>query len=193
MANLFENANALSLEPNIIVIGDRVTWRKSNLNTDYPTATHTAKYISRIAGSSNNEFTITGTAENNDFLFTITSAASASFTIGDYHWQLEITRNSDSERVIIQRGTWSLVSDLDNNLDPRSHAETMLDKIESLLEGKADGDVSSYSIAGRSLTKLSPDELVQWREYYQREVVNQRRIKAIRNGKATSASVKVRF
>jgi hypothetical protein len=45
---------------------------------------------------------------------------------------------------------------MDNNqADPRIHAEIMVSKIETCIAGKADSDVAKYSIAGRSLTKLS--------------------------------------
>ena len=69
----------------------------------------------------------------------------------------------------------------------------MLTKIESLLEGRADSDVANYAIQGRSLTKLSIDDLVKWRDYYQSEVNNQKRLEEIKLGRKTSATVKVRF
>ena len=37
------------------------------------------------------------------------------------------------------------------------------------LEGKADSDVSSYSIGSRSLSKMTPEELTTWRDYYKAE------------------------
>ena len=110
-----------------------------------------------------------------------------------HHWQLEVTRTSDSERIVIQTGSWDIITDLDNNVDPRSHAEIMVDKIETVLQGRADADVLSYSINGRSLSKIPPQELVEWRDYYKREAAMEHRHDHIKNGKATSATVKVRF
>ena len=77
--------------------------------------------------------------------------------------------------------------------DPRTHAEVMIDKIESILEGKADSDVSSYSIAGRSLTKMSFDELISARDNYKRDLVIQLQKQRASRGKPTGATVKVRF
>jgi len=194
MANLFDTDNAPTLEPDKIVIGDRVIWRKKNLGVDYPSSAYTTEYVSRISsGGGTHEFKVSGVADDNDYLFTIASTASVDFDHGHHHWQLEIVRTSDSERIVIQTGSWDVITDLDNNVDPRDHAEIMVDKIESLLEGKADGDVQSYSIAGRSLTKMSPDELLQWREYYRREVVNKHRLDHIKNGRPHSGTIKVRF
>lgn len=192
--NLFDTDNAPTIEPDNIVVGDRVTWRKNDLATTYPSSTYTVAYVSRISsGGGTHEFAVTGSADGNDYLFTITSVTSATFDIGHHHWQLEVTRTSDSERIVIQTGSWDIITDLDNNVDPRSHAEIMVDKIETVLQGRADADVLSYSINGRSLSKMPPSELVEWRDYYRREAMMEHRKDHIKNGRATSATVKVRF
>ena len=194
MANLFDTDNAPTIEPDQIVVGDRVTWRKKNLGSDYPSTAYSVAYVSRLtSGGGTHEFQVTGTADGNDYLFTITSTASASFDTGDHHWQLEITRSSDSERIVTQTGSWHIITDLDNNVDPRSHAHIMLDKIETVLQGRADADVLSYSINGRSLSKIPPDELVQWRDHYRREVAFEHREDHVRNGRAHGGTIKVRF
>jgi hypothetical protein len=192
--NLFDNANAPTLEPDKIVVGDRSVWRKKQLSATYPSSEYSVAYVSRISsGGGSHEFQVSGVADGNDYLFTITSTASASFDTGHHHWQLEVTRTSDSERIVIQTGSWDIITDLDNNVDPRSHAEIMVDKIETVLQGRADADVLSYSINGRSLSKIPPQELVEWRDYYKREAAMEHRHDHIKNGKATSATVKVRF
>jgi hypothetical protein len=150
--------------------------------------------VSRVSsGGGSHEFQVSGVADGDDYLFTITSTASANFDTGHHHWQLEVTRTSDSERIVIQTGSWDIITDLDNNVDPRSHAEIMVDKIETVLQGRADADVLSYSINGRSLSKIPPQELVEWRDYYRREASMKHRQEHIKNGKSTSATVKVRF
>lgn len=194
MANAFDTDIAPTVEPDEIVVGDRSTWRKANLASDYPSASYSVKYVSRItSGGGTHEFQVAGVVDGADYLFTVTSVASADFDIGHHHWQLEVTRTSDSERIVLQTGSWDIITDLDNNVDPRTHAEIMVDKIETVLEGRADADVLSYSINGRSLSKMPPNELVEWRDYYRRETTMQHRKDHIKNGRATSASIKMRF
>lgn len=194
MANLFDTANAPTLEPDQIVVGDRVTWRKKNLGQDYPSSTYSVLYMSRVSqAGGTHEFSVSGVADGDDYLFTITSVASASFDLGHHHWQLEITRTSDSERIVIQTGTWDIITDLDNNVDPRTHAEICLDKIETVLEGRADADVLSYSINGRSLSKMQPSEMIQWRDYYRQEVNLQHKKDHVKNGRSHGGTIKVRF
>jgi len=194
MAGLFDVANAQEGEPYEVVIGDFIQWKRSDLATTYDPDDYTLTYVARITAGGSAEITVTCSESSGAFLASISSSTSANFTAGDYYWQAEILRKSDSERIVVDRGTFKIIVDLDvDSTDPRTHAEIMLAKIESLLEGRADGDVSSYSIAGRSLTKMSPAELIEWRDYYRREVAEQKRKNDVKLGRASPATVKIRF
>ena len=194
MANAFDAATAPEGEPTSLVVGDFIQWKRSDLTTDYPTDEYSATYVLRLTGGASNEIQIASTVSGGAYLFTNSSAATSAFTPGYYHWQLEIVRSSDNNRVVVDRGAFDILVDLDaNNADPRVHAEKMLTKIESLLEGRADSDVSNYSIQGRSLTKLTIEDLLKWRDYYNAEVSAIKRHEQIHLGRKTSATVKVRF
>jgi len=194
VANLFNADNAPTEEPEEFVIGDFVQWKRTDLSTDYPNTAHTMEYIARIREGGVNEIKIAGTNSGSNYLFTANSAATALYVKGNYHWQLEVTETSSGNRIVITTGEWEIKPDLDaNNADPRSHMEIMLDKIQTVLEGRADADVLSYSINGRSLSKMSPEELVQWRNYYKKEVAMHKRKELIKRGKPTGATISVRF
>jgi hypothetical protein len=194
MSDLFDPTNAKEGEPTDVVIGDRIQWKRSDFYSDYPPATYDATYVARIEGGGNTEIQVTGTDNTDSFLFTATSVESADFAVGHYYWQLEIVRKSDSERIVIDRGEFTAVADLDvNQSDPRSHAEILLAKIESLLSGRADADVSSYSIAGRSLAKLSFQELIDARAFYKGEVRKEKAEQDAKAGRKSSSTIQVRF
>lgn len=194
MANLFDPAQSPTVEPETVVVGDYIQWRRTDLASDYPNTAYTMTYVARITAGGNTEIQLPGTNYGSDYLFTVSSATSTNFVPGFYHWQLEAVRTSDSNRIVIDRGFFTAVPDLDvNGSDPRTHAEIMLSKIKSLLEGKADADVSNYSVAGRSLTKLSFDELLKARDYYQEEYNKEVRDQRIKKGQATGTTIKVRF
>lgn len=195
MANLFDAANAPEGEPLEIVVGDFIQWKRSDLVADYPVDEYSAEYVARITGGGSSEIKLAATEANPSYyLFTADSVTSADFNPGYYHWQLEITKTATGDRLVVDRGEFTAVVDLDiNGTDPRTHAEKMVTKIEAVLENRADGDLSSYSIAGRSLTKMSPDELLQWRDYYRRELASEKRKNAIKRGKKSNATILMRF
>lgn len=194
MANLFDESNAPEGEPLKIVVGDFIQWKKTSLAETYPPATHSAEYVARVAAGQSAEIKIPAIERTGYYLFHADSATTSAFTPGAYHWQLEITQTSSGNRIVIATGEFDAIADLDNNgADPRTHAEIMLDKIEGLLIGRADKDVSSYSIQGRSIAKMSIVDLLQWRDYYRKEVTKERRDNAIALGRPTKTTVKVRF
>ena len=197
MANLFDASNAPEGEPTEIVVGDFVQWKRSDIAVDYPTSSgYTAEYVARITGGGSTEVKIPQAAGTTDdyYLFTASSATTESFIAGLYHWQLEITQTSSGNRIVVDIGDFTAIPDMDNNqADPRIHAEIMVTKIQTILEGKADADVSSYSVAGRSLTKMTFQELVDARDYYRREVVKHNNDELLKRGKSNGSTIKVRF
>lgn len=193
MANIFDATNAPETEPLEIVAGDFVQWKDSILPADYPVASYSLVYTARsVTGS--DEFQVTATTANGYYLLTLLSATTAALPPGIYRWQKEIIKTSDSQRVVIKRGEFKVLVDLDvSGVDSRSHAEIMVTKIESILAGKADSDVQSYSVAGRSLTKMSFQELLDARNFYKSEVMREKAKEDARNGRQGASTVKVRF
>lgn len=194
MTTPFDSANAPTDEPNEMVIGDFVQWKRTDL-TKFDNSLYTLTYSFRSASTSAAEIEVTATADGNDFLVQIPSATTALWTKSPtYYWQAYITRISDSSRVTIDSGVVKLVSNFaEDGTDPRSHAKIMLDKIESLMEGRADDDVDNYAIAGRSITKMSVDELLNWRSFYRGEVQSELDDIARRDGKPVGSSIQLRF
>lgn len=194
MGNLFDADSAPLVVPATIVVGDFVQWKRSDLASDYAVASHSAELVARLSGGGASEIRISSTEGADYYLFTAESSATASYTAGDYHWQLEMTETSSGNRLVVERGTFKVLADLDNSdASHRSHAETMVSKIETILEGKADADVASYSIAGRSISKMTFEELTQARDMYRREVTQEKIRERARQGKATGSTIKVRF
>lgn len=193
MANAFDSTNAPEGEPSEVVVGDFLQWKRSDLVSDYPTDLYSLSYVARINNSAS-EIVISTTGHTTHFLATALNAATSTYAVGDYSWQAEIIRTSDGERVTVDRGSFTVIADLDaENADTRSHAQIMVDKIESLLSGKADSDVASYSIAGRSLTKMSFQDLVNARDYYRAEATKDAANLDAKYGRKGASTIRVRF
>ena len=180
--------------PNSIVAGDFVQFKRTDLVATYDPTLYTMEFIARIAGGGN-EIKITATNATSHYLFQAASADTGMWNAGEYHWQLDVIRISDSERYTLDRGhNLKVIADLDtNNSDPRTHEEITLEKIRSLIQGKADADVSSYSIAGRSLTKMTFAELTEAEDYFSKKVKAQISKLDGQLDRDTGATIKVRF
>jgi len=198
MTNAFDIGEAKQGEPTRIVAGDLMIWRRDDLATEYPTDEYSVSYAFQSANNATvaeNNFTVTGSEDSNGYYFELAGATTLALTdLGEYKWQIYVTRTSDSARVSLGTGRSEIVTDFaSENVDARQHAEIMLTKIESILEGRADADVSNYAIAGRSLTKISIPDLLQWRDYYRAEAIRLKREEDIRLGRSTPSTIKVRF
>lgn len=160
LPNPFDSDQVRVGEPETILVGSRTVWRRE---IDVASPDYTVRYTF-ICGSQN--FTVDGVHGADGWTFTI-PAAPASIIAGDYQFELAVTRVSDAERAVVAEG---FISFFLSDTDRRTHARIMVQKIESVLEGRADSDVASYTIKNRQITKLSPNELMKWRDYYKAEI-----------------------
>ena len=191
MANLFTDIP--EKEPVTIYKGETVVWNRKDL-TDYPVGSYAMSWTARLESNGGTSFSATVTEVEDYYKFTLDNSATGGYTTGDYFWVLKVTQSSDSEELIIDSGKITVKDNYFGSTgDTRSHAKIMLDKIESILEGRADADVSSYSIQGRSLSKISINELLQWRDYYKAEY--QKEIAKFRrdNNEGSGRVIKVQF
>ena len=191
MANLFTSIP--EKEPVTIYKGETVVWNRKDL-TDYPVGSYAMSWTARLESNGGTAFSATVTEVEDYYKFTLDNSATGGYTTGDYFWVLKVTQSSDSEELIIDSGKITVKDNYFGSTgDTRSHAKIMLDKIESILEGRADADVSSYSIQGRSLSKISINELLQWRDYYKAEY--QKEIAKFRrdNKEGSGRVIKVQF
>ncbi len=165
--NVFDEV--LTTEPDEIVAGDYVRWRRDL--DDYSSALYDLQYRVKLAGNADASLDIDATADGTGFLITLSSATTEALTPGEYDYHTYVVRKSDSARARIETGTLTIVGNFAKQPgDFRSHAKRMLASIEGLLEGRASDAIDNYSIGGRSITKMSVDELTKWRSYYRSEV-----------------------
>lgn len=169
MANAFTTVP--ETEPTSFIAGDFTTWKRADLGADYPPSSYTLSYKARLEGSGSTVITITATTSGSDFLVELSSTTTGAYTAGVYHWQAYITRNSDSARVTIDEGTFTVEANRSTaTTDPRTHAAKVLAAIEAVIEGRASQDQMSYSIQGRQLSRTPIADLLLLRDKYKDEV-----------------------
>ena len=192
MANLFTDTP--EKEPISFYKGETIVWKRTDIGADYAPSSHSMVWEASLETDGSTRFSATVTESGTEYTFTLDDSATASYTAGDYFWVLKVIQTSDSEKLVIDSGKMTVKDNFFATTgDTRSHAKIMVDKIESILEGKADSDVSSYSIGNRSLSKMTPEELTNWRDYYKAEYNRELRKEQIDRGEGTGNTIKVRF
>lgn len=164
--------------------------------SDYPVATYELKYSFRLLTSAATEIAITTSESSSpeEYLVEVASSTTATYTAGDYTYQEYIIRSSDSERFVYSTGIVTVEPDLDTNTsDPRSNARKILDGLQAMLENRASIDQMSMSIAGRSLSRMTPAEIRDWERHYKYLVSLETKKMRIKKGQPTGSEIKVKF
>ena len=134
-------------------------------------------------------FDVKGQENGDCFKFKISINPKDNLKPSCYWWQLTVSKGDNGylldEGEIEVKPNFALL----DNYDGRSHVEKVLDALEACLLGKASRDQMGYSISGRSLSRMNPAELLQWRDKYKAELVFMRR----KSGLLRDQNIKVRF
>ena len=193
MSNKFDSTNYPPQVPTELQLGDFWAWKRDDLSNDYPVASYSLSYeFNLIDGATVSNFTITATESNDTYI--VEASNTSSYTKGNYNWVSYMTRSSDSARVKLEEG---FVEIQDNyattTASGRSHAKIVIDSIEAVIENRSNIDQASMSIAGRSLSRMSIDELMSFRDRFKTEYLQELKQARAKNKKGTGNNIKVRF
>jgi len=193
LSNKFDSTNYPSQVPTELQLGDFWAWKRDDLSEDYPVASYALSYeFNLVDGATVYNFTLTATESNDTYI--VEASNTASYTKGNYNWVSYMTRSSDSARVKLEEG---FVEIQDNyattTASVRSHAKIVLDAVEAVIENRANIDQSSMSIAGRSLSRMSIDELLTFRARYKAEYLKEVKQLRIKNKRGSGNTIKVNF
>lgn len=136
----------------------------------------------------------TSTANGSSHLFSINYLTTQDWVKGDYTG--EIRAVNGSQRFTVWTGYLEILPDLnleDPNYDARTHARKMLDLVESVLENRASKAILSTTIAGQSISRYSPEQLLNLRDFYRAEVAAEEKQALLDAGQNASNQVKIRF
>lgn len=144
-----------------------------------------------ILRSSKAAIDIEAKAEDDCHIVKLSSEETINYVPALYCYQCFAKNEESKKQKLVETGYIEIKPNLANldNYDGRSHVKKTLDALESVLEGKATRDQLSYSIAGRSISRMNPSEILQWRDKYRAEYVALKR----RCGILQDQIIKVRF
>lgn len=186
--------------PRQIVIGDTIAWRDSNLkaiDTDtgrllqISPATHTLSWAIRGATA----LDLVAVTSSDEFLTTCTALNTELLTSGINFFQAYATSNG--ARQLVGSGQITVVVSLESvasAFDGRSEKQKMLDTVNAAIQSILDGGaVQSYSIKGRSLSKMPMSELLLLRDKLKVEIVREKASEQVALGFGDPRRLYVRF
>lgn len=152
--------------PPTLVAGSTWVWDRDY--GDFPAPTWTAiAYFENAAA----QFSVASAANGTAQRFTIAATTTADYKAGRYRVRVQVT---DGSSVYTADDAWVDVESNPNGTtstaDQRSWARRTLEAIEAFLEGNATTAQQSMSVAGRSISRWSLSELMQFRDQLRGEI-----------------------
>jgi len=181
--------------PETLRAGDTIEWDESL--SDYP-ATSGWTLAFALTAYGKTSIVITASTSGSDYAISVLPAVTRLWAAGKYSYQAYVYKGTPTitEKYTIEIGEIEILPDLTQALsttDNRSHAKKVLDAIEAVLEGKSSSDVVGYSIGGRSVSKMMPEELIKWRSFYKTEYERELEAEGIARGEDSPRRIGVRF
>lgn len=158
------------IEPDELRAGDTVQWTK-DLSDNFPADDGWSLAYTLI--NQTGKQTISASASGKKFSITVPATTTANYVAGTYTL---IGRVSKAGAVhTVYTGTLVVLPDLAQATthDIRSHTKKVLDALEAALEGRATRTELSYSIAGRSISSMNHEQLLEARDRVKREYENE--------------------
>lgn len=176
--------------PASIIKGDTLNFTKSL--ADYPPGTWTLTYTLVKDG---NQVQV-GASDNGDgtHLVNALPTTTTDWSAGDYHYQGKVTDGTNTHTV--DTGVLTVTPDFADHstgLDARSDVKKLLDALNATLANKATKDQLSYSIAGRSISRMSLAEVLDARDRIKAEYERLQAEEKLAAGMGTGRKILTRF
>ena len=183
-------------EPETFRQGDTVKWAKTVTHLGESRTPGDSWVLTYTLAKENYTATITSTTDHGGGAFEVVVAATATadYEPGVYVWVAVVSKAA--EVFTVDEGRLEVVPGLaqySRGLEGRSWAERTLEAVEALIEGRADFDQDSYSIAGRSLTLMNISELMDWQARLRRRVASEERKRRVESGRDPGSTVRLRM
>ena len=176
-----------SVQPEQITVGNTLKFTFDA--GDYTPDVYTLTYHLANAGGS---YSVTG-SDNGDgtYLVHATAATTEGWLNGDYSYYITATDGTD--RYTVTSGSVTLLPDpASGNFDGRSHVKRTLDILESVVESRVEKDTVSYSIGGRSISKMDMADIQALYDKYKALYAQEQQAERLAKGLGSSRKIKIR-
>jgi hypothetical protein len=152
--------------PSTLTAGDLWAWTESQ--TDYPAPTWELSF--HFSGPKS--FSAVGVASGTDHAFSVAATATKDQPHGTYEWIARAVNGTTS--TTLARGRITVEPNFANlAADNRTHNRKVYEALKAVIENRATTDQLSYSVAGRSISRMSWDELLAAHDRYRLAVAKE--------------------
>lgn len=166
--------------PKIIIAGD-------SLEVEYVDDDYSADdgYTATLMMKGPTLISLTATSESTTHTFSATPLVTKVWPAGTYKYIVVMSDGSGGETTV-NTGTLNieLRIDLTTETEFTTYNQSMLTAIQSLLMGRAIDGIESYSIAGRSIQKMTTEQLIKFEAIFARRVANENQNSRLRQIRA---------
>ena len=187
--------------PKQVRAGDLIQWRDNStvdvFGEPISSPDWTVTYYLRTNTSSEGS-TVSSTAYTDGWQFSIASATSAAFDVGDWYFQA-VADKSGAEKQTRFTGRFEVLAALSYSgtpaaYDGRSQVNKDLDLVESAIRSLLNnGVIQEYKIGSRTAKKYDLSELLVLKAALKAELVREQAAEKIANGLGNPRAVHVRF
>tara|TARA_B100000579_G_C22679744_1_gene779712 strand:+ start:299 stop:877 length:579 start_codon:yes stop_codon:yes gene_type:complete len=187
--------------PKQVRAGDLIQWRDNStvdvFGEPISSPDWTVTYYLRTNTSSEGA-TVSSTVYTDGWQFSIASATSAAFDVGDWYFQA-VADKSGAEKQTIFTGRFEVLAALSYSgtpaaYDGRSQVNKDLDLVEAAIRALLNnGVVQEYKIGNRTAKKYDLSELLVLKAALKAELVREQAAEKIANGLGNPRAVHVRF
>lgn len=181
--------------PDVINAGDSLefTIKATNyVGTELTYADGYTAYL--ILNNDSNSYSATSTADTTTgYLFQVASNITSGWTAGNYNSAIYI--DNGANRYPVSRKFIEVKPDLFTSgaYDSRSTAMQIRDALEAAILGQASSNQLSMSIAGRSISRMSLEELIVAKKKYDGFVQSEQKKQDLLEGKSPKTNIQFRW
>ncbi len=185
-------------EPEKIVAGDLVAWKREASGLSIPTGevpkASAGWALTYALVKSGTRIQITASASGDDHLVSVAAATTAGYTVGVYQWQAYVTKTT--ERYLVDSGTIEILANFaaaTSGYDGRSHARKVLDALKAKIESRATKDQEQMLVGGQVVGQMPIHRLLEFYDRFKAEVAAEEAAERVANGMGSGRNIFVRF
>ena len=183
-----------TVEPLEVIAGDTLTWKKSF--SDYPASDSWVLSYALVKDGKIILIDDTEVTTDGDYhVVEVSAETSAAYTAGTYKWQAYVTLSG--ARYQVGEGTMEIKPNFatqSTGYDGRTTVKQTLDALEAMMLRKASKDQMSLTVPnGRRVDRLSPEQLLMWRDRMKSEYEKEKQADRIARGLGGGNHIMVRF